>query len=163
MAVLEIRLRATEDRDMPFLEELYASTRAEEVAAFGWPLELQKSFLKQQFSAQDSDHRARRPQARRLIVEQGGARIGRLYLDEEAEAVRVIDISLLPKNRGNGLGSAILKGVIDDAVARGKGVRLRVIQGNRAARLYERLGFVKSGGEGAYEAMELLPPVAVNA
>jgi hypothetical protein len=48
---LGLRCRPMTDADLPFLFGLYASTRAEEVAATGWLLEAQLQFLRGQFDA----------------------------------------------------------------------------------------------------------------
>ena len=46
--------RPMDDGDLPFVAELYASTRREEVAQTGWPAEMQEAFLRQQHEAQHS-------------------------------------------------------------------------------------------------------------
>jgi GNAT superfamily N-acetyltransferase len=49
---------------------------------------------------------------------------------------------LAPHHQGRGLGSDVLRAVLEDADARGLAVRLDVLQGSAARRLYERHGFV---------------------
>ncbi|MEU6976022.1 MULTISPECIES: GNAT family N-acetyltransferase [unclassified Streptomyces] len=48
---------------------------------------------------------------------------------------------LAPETRGRGLGTAVLGRLLDRADADGVPVRLTVIQGSAARRLYERAGF----------------------
>src|SRR5436190_21085505 len=103
-----VSYRPLADDDLPFVAELYASTRREEVAQTGWPAEMQEAFLAQQHEAQHRHYSIHHADAEWLIVERGGAPIGRLYLREEPERFHVIDISLLPEYRGQGVGGAIL-------------------------------------------------------
>ncbi|MGW4560869.1 N-acetyltransferase family protein [Streptomyces sp. NPDC004561] len=49
---------------------------------------------------------------------------------------------LAPECQGRGLGSAVLGAVLERADAQGTAVRLNVLQGSAARRLYERHGFV---------------------
>ncbi|WP_344218810.1 GNAT family N-acetyltransferase [Kribbella sancticallisti] len=49
---------------------------------------------------------------------------------------------LAPRHQGQGLGSAVLRAVLERADAQGMTVRLNVLQGSGARRLYERHGFV---------------------
>lgn len=114
---------------------------------------MRAQFLDQQHRAQHQHYRSAWPEGEWLIVEQEGAPVGRLYLGEEDASLRLIDISLIPELRGAGLGAAILADLKRDAAARGKSVVLHVEKGNRARRLYERLGFATVEDKGAYERM----------
>ncbi|WP_204358325.1 GNAT family N-acetyltransferase [Streptosporangium sp. 'caverna'] len=49
---------------------------------------------------------------------------------------------LAPHHQGRGLGSAILRAILERTDAQGMVVRLNVLQGSAARRLYERHGFV---------------------
>ncbi|MFG3049893.1 GNAT family N-acetyltransferase [Kitasatospora sp. NPDC048239] len=49
---------------------------------------------------------------------------------------------LAPEHQGRGLGSAVLRTLLAEADAAGEPVRLNVLQGSPARRLYERHGFV---------------------
>jgi GNAT superfamily N-acetyltransferase len=49
---------------------------------------------------------------------------------------------LAPHHQGRGLGSAVLRAVLARIDAQGVSVRLNVLQGSAARRLYERHGFV---------------------
>jgi GNAT superfamily N-acetyltransferase len=58
---------------------------------------------------------------------------GRLWLEH---------FYLAPERQGRGLGSAVLRAVLERADAQGLTVGLNVLQGSAARRLYERHGFV---------------------
>lgn len=137
-AAFGISYRTMTDGDLPFVAALYATTRAEEVAATGWPAELQAAFLNQQHLAQHNHYRGAWPDAEWLIVEQAGRPVGRLYLAEEMGKRLLVDISLLPEARGAGLGTAILADLL---AAETLPVELHVQRMNPARRLYERFGF----------------------
>lgn len=145
------------DADRPFVATLYASTRADEIAGFGWPPELARAFLDQQHRAQEQHYRAVYLGADWLIVEREGLPIGRLYVEERARSLHLIDISLLPERRGSGAGSALLADLVAQADSLGKPASLQVEKVNPARRLYERLGFRTTADNGLYDAMERPP------
>lgn len=153
-APFEIAYRPMSDDDLPFLADLYASTRAEEVAQTGWPLEAQRAFLAQQFDAQDRHYREHYPDAERLVIERAGAPIGRLYLRRSQTQIGIIDIALAPTSRGLGLGGAILADVIEEATQAGWSVSIHVEKVNPAMRLYHRLGFRMVEDVGVYDRLE---------
>jgi|SRR5687768_16369937 len=153
-AEFEISYRPMSEDDLPFVAELYASTRREEVARTGWPAEMQEAFLKQQHEAQHSHYSVHFAEGEWLIVEREGEAIGRLYLNEEAERLHIVDISLVPGSRGMGIGGAILRDVLDQAKDLGKkGVSIHVEKVNPARRLYERLGFAPGEDLGIYDLL----------
>jgi len=152
-----ITYRPFTDADLPFVAELYASTRREEVAATGWAPEAQEAFLRQQHEAQHSHYSIHYADAEWLIVERGGEAIGRLYLHEGADALHVIDISLVPQCRGAGIGEAILRDTLALARERGKPVTIHVAKFNPARRLYMRLGFGIVADHGVYDLMRAEP------
>ena len=149
--------RPMDDGDLPFVAELYASTRREEVAQTGWPAEMQEAFLRQQHEAQHSHYTIHFGDAEWLIVERGGEAIGRLYLRDQPEGLHVIDISLVPESRGQGIGGAILRDVLGQARELGKTVSIHVEKLNPARRLYDRLGFRIVEDKCIYDLMETGP------
>jgi ribosomal protein S18 acetylase RimI-like enzyme len=152
-----VTYRPATEADLPFLALVYFSTRLEEVAQTGWPLEMQRAFLQQQHEAQHSHYGIAYPDAERLVIVHGGEDVGRLYLDEFPTQVRIIDIALLPEARGRGLGEAIMRDIGADAAARGKRVSIHVEKQNPARRLYDRLGFETVEDKGVYDLMEWRP------
>ena len=157
---LDYRPCAAEDFD--FIEALYLSTRDEELALSGWPEAEKKAFLTQQHRAQHHHYQTYYPNAERLILERGGTPIGRLYVDIWPLELRIIDISLVPATRGQGIGQAILRDVIAWAADQARGVSIHVEKFNPARRLYHRLGFVVTEDKGVYELMECGTPRAAS-
>ncbi|HEX8126083.1 MAG TPA: GNAT family N-acetyltransferase [Allosphingosinicella sp.] len=156
-ARLGIAYRPASDEDLGFLALVYASTRLEEVARTGWPLEAQRRFLAHQFDAQHRHYRQNYPAAEWLVIEREGTGIGRLYIEEWPDQIRLIDIALLPDHRGGGSGSAILSDLMTMAAAAGKPLTIHVEKNNPAMRLYRRLGFEPIDEHGVYDLMEWKP------
>ena len=148
-----ITVRPEQPQDEAFLFEVYASTRQEEMDALGWPLEMRHTFLTMQFRASQG-YRTMFPDAEFLIVLVDGEPAGRFIVNRSREELRVVDIALLPRHRGKGIGTAVLQRVFGEAAATKKPLRLNVLKGNRATRLYQRLGFFKTGEGGLHEEME---------
>lgn len=156
-ARFEIAYREARDEDLPFLAEVFFSTRREEVAQTGWPPAQQVAFLRQQHEAQHAHYTKGYAGAEMLVIEREGEGIGRLYLHEGSEELRVIDIALLPEARGQGIGEAILRDVGAYAASRGKAVTIHVERFNPARHLYARLGFVRIEEGEIYDKMEWRP------
>jgi ribosomal protein S18 acetylase RimI-like enzyme len=162
-APLALDFRPLAATDYDFIEALYLSTRAEELALSGWPEAERTAFLAQQHRAQHHHYLTYYPHAERLILERDGAAIGRLYVDAWTRELRIVDISLMPGARGQGIGGALLRDVIEWAAADGKGVSIHVEKVNPAKRLYERLGFVVVEDKGVYDLMEVGTPRVTQA
>lgn len=143
--VPSLTLRPVEPADRDFLVELYAQSRAGELAVTGWTPDQQRAFLAMQFTAQDTDYRRRFPRASFDVVLYHAARAGRLYVDRRPDAVHVLDILVADQYRGLGLGTALMGALIDEAAATDRPVTLYVEQHNPARSWYERLGFAASG------------------
>lgn len=152
-----VSYRPATDDDLGFVQAVYASTRLEEVAASGWPPEVQRQFLAHQADAQHRHYRTHYPNAEWLVIERSGEAVGRLYMEEWPTQIRLIDIALLPEARGGGAGSAILADLQRMAKAAGKALSIHVERNNPAMRLYLRLGFAKVDEAGIYDLMEWRP------
>jgi len=155
-----VRLRPVEPADRPWLRELYGTTRSAELDLTAWDEDTRAAFLNLQFEAQQRDYRGRFPAASFDVIERDGDPVGRLYVDRSGGETRILDITLLPAYRGRGLGSALLKALLQESAAEGRPVTLHVEQNNPARRLYERLGFEMVVDEGVYHLMLWVPPVA---
>jgi ribosomal protein S18 acetylase RimI-like enzyme len=150
--------RAVAPADEELLYRIYASTRTEELAPVPWTEAQKEAFLRMQFQAQSLDYAGNHPDAAFQVILVNGEPAGRLYVDRSEDALLIVDIALLPEHRGNGVGGAILRGLLAEAAAAGKPVRIHVEQMNPALRLYERLGFRRTGDGGIYLLMEWTPP-----
>ena len=158
MRTEDIVLRPTTEADREFLLLVYEASRQEELDQVAWPPGQREWFVRMQFDAQDQEYRRLSPHAAFDVIEVGGRPAGRLYVDRGADdALRIIDIALLPEFRGAGIGGRLIKELQEEAAASGRTVTLHVEVHNRAVRLYERLGFVGADAEGVYRAMAWTP------
>ena len=149
----EVTLRPVTDEDLPFLLRVYGSTREEELAEVPWTAEQRDAFLRQQFEAQHAWWREHYTGASFDVVLVDGQPAGRLYVDEWAREIRIVDIALLSVHRGRGVGSRLLQRVLDRGDAAGKPVSIHVERMNPALRLYQRLGFQLVEDKGVYLLM----------
>jgi ribosomal protein S18 acetylase RimI-like enzyme len=154
----DLSCRPARDEDAAFLYQVYAGTRAEELAVVPWDAAQKEAFLRMQFHAQHTYYHAHYPGASYQVVLHEGRPVGRLYVDRRPEEIRIIDIALLPEHRNRGLGGRLLYKLFEESARAGKPIRIHVEAFNRAMRLYQRLGFVKIGDAGVYHLMERWPP-----
>lgn len=148
-----ITARPTEDRDLPFLQSLYAGTRADEMAATGWSERECRDFLAQQFSLQHRYYHEHYPDACFLLLSRGEQAIGRLYWRELGDCASLVDVSLVPAERGRGIGTALMQLLLARADAHGQDIVLHVEPFNPALRLYRRFGFETLSDNGVYARM----------
>jgi ribosomal protein S18 acetylase RimI-like enzyme len=125
-------LRPALPSDRDFLYELSEATMREYVeAVWGWDDRVQSAMFDDRF----------RPEAW-LVVQVGGRDVGVLVVEERDQELYVARIEISPEWQGRGIGSAVIRSLMDEAAASGKELRLDVLHANgRARRLYERLGF----------------------
>jgi len=154
---MTISLRLYKGSDRDFLFKLYASTRVEEIAPFGWPPAQQEAFLRMQFTAQQQWYSTSYAQAEHQIIEQDGAPIGRMMVSREKQAATLVDIALLPEHRGKGIGGGLIRELIGQCDQQKLPLRLQVLRTNPAIRLYERLGFLRTAEDQIYIQMERPP------
>lgn len=161
-------LRPTRAGDEPFLERVYASTRTEELKLTPWNEALKGAFCRHQFLAQADHYQKHYPTAEYFVIEMPGgpgggntdpspAMVGRLYVDRWKSEIRIMDITVLPEYRGNGIGTHLLESLQREARACGKVLSIHVEKENPALTLYRRLGFSIREDKGLYLLMDWLP------
>jgi len=144
--------------DLAFLSRLYASTRQEELAALPWSQADKVRFLDDQFRLQRQHYRQHYAEAGFWIIERGNVPNGRIYVFESPSEYRLMDIALLPEQRGLGVGGALVAALLRLAATGGRSVTLHVEPDNPANRLYQRLGFEFVEDRGAYRFLRWSPP-----
>ena len=154
---IEFELRPATDGERDFIFEVYASTRADEMDALGWPSRQREAFLRMQFEAREAHYRQHHPEAFFQIIVVDGAAVGAICVDRRENRLQIVDIALLAAYRDNGLGSRVLQAIVDEAAKRALPVRLHVLAGNPAVRLYRRLGFNAIAEDGVHVLMEWTP------
>ncbi len=156
---MPITLREETVEDQLFLLEVYASTRAQEMALVPWSDEQREAFVRSQFEAQHSYYQAQFPDASYQVIMVEGERAGRVYVLRESEAIRILDITLLPQHRNLGIGTSLIREILAEGDQAGKPVNIWVENFNPSLKLFERLGFVRVQEDGFNCLMEYCPPV----
>jgi ribosomal protein S18 acetylase RimI-like enzyme len=154
---MTISLRPAGPGDQEFLFKLYASTRQAEIEALGWNPAQQEAFLRMQFNAQRRWYAMAYPAAVEQIVEVNRQPAGRLMVAKDDGVATLVDISLLSEHRGCGIGGGLLRELLHQCSDDQTSLRLQVLKTNPAARLYDRLGFLKVAEDDLYLHMEKKP------
>ena len=154
---MSLSLRPVSFDDEAFLFQVYASTRAEEMAVVPWSEEQKQAFVRMQFNAQSESYRQQFPGAEYHVILHGGVPAGRLTVERTEARILLIDIALLPAHRNMGIGSSLICDLKKEAQETGRPLGIEVENFNPAYRLYERLGFKKIDEAGVYYRMEWRP------
>jgi ribosomal protein S18 acetylase RimI-like enzyme len=153
-ALAGLSVRLVGDSDLPFLAEVYAAARADEMAATGWPQAQASAFLNQQFEMQHRYYQEHHADAHFLVLMHRDQPIGRLYWNSYPQKASLIDISLLARWRGQGIGSALMTLLTEEADKNSQSILLHVEPNNPAHRLYRRFGFKVISDNGVYLKMQ---------
>ena len=151
-------LREQHAGDEAFARALYASTR-DDLRRMPGPAALAEQLIAMQWRAQVHGYRQAYPLASYLVLERDGTPIGRLVLDRDGDALRLVDIAILPDEQGCGAGSAVLRGLQALAGAQRLALTLAVSLANTGARrLYRRLGFSPDAQDALQEQLAWRAP-----
>lgn len=153
-----VRLRSEHENDRDFRYKLFCDSRQPEFALM-LPPDVFQEVMAHQFHAQTVSYRAEFPRARFDIVELAGRPIGRIVVDRPGTALHIVDQAIVPELRGRGIGTAIMRALMDEAAAARVPVRLQVASASDPAmRLYLRLGFVPTNNAMLYIELEWTSP-----
>lgn len=67
--------------------------------------------------------------------------VGRIYIDRREDEIRIMDFTLLPAFRGQGIGTPILRRLMDEAAQAGKIVSINLDAFTTSQPVFEKLGF----------------------
>jgi len=154
---MTITLREVMPEDEALLREIYACTRAAELAMVPWSDEQREAFLRFQFDAQDSHYRSQFPEASYQLILKNTEPVGRLYVLRDATEIRILDITVLPQYRNAGIGTSLIRDVLAEADHSGQTVTIWVEQFNPSQALFQRLGFVKIQDDGYSDLFQSVP------
>lgn len=127
------------------------------MALVPWNADQQHAFVKMQFAGQQEHYQSTFPTASHQIILLSDRPVGRLYVARLEHEIRIIDITLLPADRNAGIGSFLLRGLLDEAGRVGKVVRIYVEDFNPSLRLFERLNFKPIEQHGIHVLLEWSP------
>lgn len=137
-----VRLRPERDDDRDFRYRLFCDSRQPEFALV-LPPDVFQQVMTHQFHAQTVGYRGQFPKARFDIIELAERPIGRIVVDRPGAFVHIVDHAIVPDLRRRGIGTAIMRDLMEEARRADIPVRLEVASENDPSlRLYQRLGFV---------------------
>ncbi len=148
-----IKTRPVLPQDSNFIYEVYASTRADELALIPWPEEQKDAFVRMQFNIREQQYHAEYPEALTELILYDNVPAGTMITLHTGDAILLVDIALLAHFRGMGIGATVLR----DLQKENKKIVLHVLKGNPAIHLYSRLGFVSVDEDSMYLRMEWNP------
>lgn len=134
-----VRLRPAAASDSEFCYQLHRAAMGGYVAAlWGWQEQVQRDFHARAFSP-----------GRWQIIMLGRDDIGMLDVECRAGEVYLARIEICPRYQGRGIGSGIIRALIEQAACQGKDLVLDVLAVNHRARaLYRRLGMTETARPG---------------
>jgi len=107
-------------------------------ATWGWDEAWQRDFFARTYAP-----------GRHALIVRGEALTGRICLTRHWRRLFLRDIELVAAERNRGLGTAIIRAVLELAASERRVVELVVLKCNPAQRLYARLGFAVIADDGA--------------
>jgi ribosomal protein S18 acetylase RimI-like enzyme len=139
--------------DAAFEEALYRSTRADLQQLDAAPAVIEQ-LLDMQWRIHRSGLRGAFPGARAWVVLRHTLPVAHFVIAASASGAHLLDLSLLPQVRRQGLGRQIMLALQSAAADAGQALTLRVAKDNPVARhLYLSLGFHSQEGDAASDFM----------
>ena len=79
------------------------------------------------------------------LIESNGEILAAMWVEYEHDHIWLREIQVCPEHQNKGIGSRLLRQLMEDADASGLPIRLRVLRRSRALPLYEKVGFARDG------------------
>lgn len=153
-----LTLRPIAPDDMDYLRWLYHTTRTDLAQAVDWSDEQKRAFSDMQFNQQHQYYHEHFPHVGYYVIERDGEKIGRIYIDwRRGDSLHLMEVTIAPDLRGHGLGTSLMRWLMDEAARTTQRMTLYVEDFNPAYRLYQRLGFKPIGSHGIYTYLEWKP------
>ena len=126
-----IRLIPADETYREFSYEVKKKAEGEYITSlFGWDEEVQRDFHDKAWEQQKPD-----------IISYDGKPVGTIATIETEDCIEVGQFFILPEYQNKGIGSYLLKSILDRADRLGKNVTLRFLKNNPVKSLYVRNGF----------------------
>jgi hypothetical protein len=93
-----------------------------------------------------------------MIVLADGRSVGAVLVQRSGVIWRLVDISLFAAYRNQGIGTRLIRDLLDHAAESDRSLQLQVARDNPAARLYERLGMRMVAEDEVYVTMQSEAP-----
>ena len=139
-----VALRAARAGDSAFVYETKRAALGDYVSrTWGWEEEFQREYHRRHYWPEITS-----------IITLDGRDIGCLVVRQEPEYILLESIYVLPEYQEEGIGTRIIRQILDYAAEHQERVRLHVLKINPAVRLYKRLDFRIIGETGHHYVME---------
>jgi GNAT superfamily N-acetyltransferase len=155
----KITTRPSVAEDSAFMLELYASTSKKELDELGWSITDQRTFVIMQAQTEEWNRSRLYPGMDRLTICVDEMPVGRLLVCLRNNILHLVDLSLLPRYRGHGIGTQLVGEIIDEARNARVPVKVKVLKDTSAVRFVDRLGFGAPTDLGRYVEMTWMPPL----
>ena len=143
----QISLRPATAEDCDFLYDLHRAAMQQYVAlTWGWDEAWQRDYFQQHFN----------PEECQMITFQGRD-VGALSVRKGQTEVSLNFIEVLPEYQNQGIGTAIIQSILEEAHHTSQPVGLQVLKVNPARALYGRLGFLTTGETATHYLMRATP------
>lgn len=138
VVVVDFYLSKATDEDFDFVYQLKKIAYKEYIEqTWGWDEKFQIKFHKENFSTENTK-----------IIGVGDKQIGTVDVKEGTSNIFISGLYLLPEYQSKGIGTKIIKELIEEAEAKKKRLEMEVLKVNsRAKKLYESLGFILEDGD----------------
>lgn len=97
---------------------------------WGWDENFQKEYFHKHFDEKEVQ-----------IIEKDGAAIGAIETQDKDDKIFLLNLKIDPKFQDNGIGTELIRKMVNSSEKENKPVELQVLKVNPAQKLYERLGF----------------------
>ena len=147
MTAIAWTLRAATAGDRDFVVEVNRAAMGPYLeATFGWDEAALRAYFRERFDGSGGQ-----------VIQVDGVDVGELLVEERPDEL-FARLAFLPDWQGRGIGSALVRMLIDRARELESALVLQVFKTNtRAAQLYESLGFVRTGESVTDTFMRLEP------
>jgi RimJ/RimL family protein N-acetyltransferase len=156
-----VTLRPERPDDEALLFRLFCSWALKDLELMPMDAAARDKLVRFQFTGQTTTYRANYPAASFDIIERDGEPIGRLIVDpgDARKPSCLVDYVLLPDQRNNRLGRAIIAAVLAEQADLGRRVRVDIMVDNQPSqRMCTALGFVEVGRAMPFVQMEWSAP-----
>ena len=132
---MQVSFRPATRGDYDFLWWLHCATMKPYVEkTWGWDEQWQAQYFRDRFDP-----------ATREIIECDRVPIGCISVERQKDRVFLSVIKIAPDHQNRGIGTKLVRDLLNEADGRGVPVELQVLKVNLARRFYERLGFAMVG------------------
>ena len=145
----KVSMRPAAQEDEQFLYSVYCVNMRDVVErTWGWDDAWQRAEFERRFRELSVS-----------VIEVESRAVGGLFLEERSDSLYVHELQIAPAFQGRGIGTAVVRTLIEQGASRGLPVVLSVVSANpRARSLYERLGFRVTRVEPPFVRMRHDPP-----